>query len=359
MDNLDLDRAVSAGILRAEQADALRRFEEEQRGAPAATEEQFALVSGFADVMAAVGILLTAGTTSAMIAPAHPWAALVIPVAAWVAAGYFTNRRRMMLTSILLFVIFILPVALGAMTLTAGGSASMAVYRDMSGFALTATGALTAVGCFAWWRSFRLPLAVAAGSVAALNAALQLARWILPDLGDELALASVLLGGPVIFVVAMLWDMSDVRRETIRSNVAFWLHLVAGYLLVQGAMVMILGARTGQGVPGMVEPLGSIEGSGQALAVLATLFLFALVALAIDRRSLLTAGMFFFVKALANLLGDGQGPAVALLIAGLLLTVLAVRWVPLRRKLLHRLPDRLAAQLPRAQIEVFGPRPVR
>lgn len=362
MDNLDLDKAVSAGILRAEQADALRRFEEQERGATGATEEQFAFVSGFADVMAAVGLALTTGTAAAMIGSRAPSGLLVIPVAAWFAATFFTTRRRMMLTSIFLFIVFALSVAIGTLALVAGDSMSMlgSAMDRAARVGLVCSAAATAAASYAWWRQFRLPVAVAACALATLNAILNLARLFLPGISNELGVASILLGGPAIFVVAMLWDMSDVRRETIRSSVAFWLHLIAGYLLVQGAMALILGVQLGNASPGLLPPIGSIEGTGQAAAVLAVLFVFALVALVIDRRSLLTSGMIFFVPALSNLLGNGMsGIAPALFAAGLLLTILAVRWLPIRRKLLGYLPPALVAQLPRAQLEAWGPRPVR
>ena len=58
MEHFDLDGAVRAGVLRSDQADALRRFDESERHAPAATEERFGLVGGFADIMAAAGIAI-------------------------------------------------------------------------------------------------------------------------------------------------------------------------------------------------------------------------------------------------------------------------------------------------------------
>src|SRR5688500_14635835 len=98
MDRFDLDAAVRAGVIRSDHADALRRFDEKQRNAPAATEERFAFVSGFADVMAAVGILMVVGTLIAMIGSVQPAACVLIPAACWWAATYFTTRRRLMLS---------------------------------------------------------------------------------------------------------------------------------------------------------------------------------------------------------------------------------------------------------------------
>ena len=68
MEHIDLDAAVRAGVLRSDEADALRRFDEKQRHAPSATEERFAFISGFADIMAATGLILMAGTSMMMLA---------------------------------------------------------------------------------------------------------------------------------------------------------------------------------------------------------------------------------------------------------------------------------------------------
>src|SRR5437868_9999160 len=105
MEHFDLDAAVRAGVIRSDHADALRRFDEQLRHAPSATEERFALISGFADVMAAVGILMVTITLAIMIGSAFPYACAAFPLACWPAAKYFTEKRRMMLCSFIIFVV--------------------------------------------------------------------------------------------------------------------------------------------------------------------------------------------------------------------------------------------------------------
>src|SRR5947209_1983799 len=102
MEHFDLDGAVRAGVLRSDQADALRRFDESERHAPAATEERFGLVGGFADIMAAAGIAMLAWTGIIIQVIALP-VGLVLPFLYWWGATYFTEKRKMMLTSIVLF----------------------------------------------------------------------------------------------------------------------------------------------------------------------------------------------------------------------------------------------------------------
>ena len=361
MDNIDLNAAVSAGVLRSDQADALRRFDDTRHDAPGATEERFALVSGFADIMAAAGFAMVAWF--AVVAMAlFPPAAIAMPAACWWAARYFTGRRRMMLTSLVIFATFALSAAMGALAIALfvlGISPLKAAPGDIPHIWATMVASLTTLACWIYWRRFSLPLAFAAFAVAAINVAINLIRLLIPAmpaLGVDIVSG---LAGPLLFAWAMWWDVSDVRRETIRSDVAFWLHLAAGFQIAKSGMALILGPQTPQIGWSRLFFTVADPGAGQAAAVLLLFLLFAAVALIIDRRSLLTSGMGYAVPALAILVGGGAtlfGPA--LLVAGLCLIGLAVKWTRLRELLLAMLPRGLTAQLPRPQLKAFGPRPV-
>lgn len=363
MEHFDLDGAVRAGVIRSDQADALRRFDEKQRNAPGATEERFALISGFADVMAAVGILMVAGTLVGTIGSTFPPATAIIPFACWWAATYFTARRRLMLSSFVLFGTFALTVAMAALGITfiaLGLNPLTTSPHTAPTMTFVITSAVTSVASFAWWRRFQFAIAFAAWAVALVNIAINVCRLLLPDmpgLGVDLVEA---LCGPVLFVWAMWWDMSDVRRETVRSDVAFWLHIAAGFLIVKSAMTLVLGHEGSADGWGRMFKQIADPSQGQAAMVVSLFMVFALVALIIDRRSLLTSGMFYAVPATIALFG-GVGPGaigVAFLLCGVTLTFLAVRWTDIREQLLRLLPDRISAQLPRPQLKAVGPRPV-
>jgi hypothetical protein len=178
----------------------------------------------------------------------------------------------------------------------------------------------------------------------------------MPDWGVDLVSG---LAGPTLFAWAMWWDISDVRRETIRSDVAFWLHLAAGFTIVKSGMALLLGTQHASTGWGRLFFHVAAPTAGQAAAVLILFFAFVVVALIIDRRSLLTSGMFYAVPALVALVGGGALMfAPALFMAGISLIVLAVRWTPWRQALLGMLPQSLSAQLPRPQLDAVGPRPV-
>jgi hypothetical protein len=178
----------------------------------------------------------------------------------------------------------------------------------------------------------------------------------MPSLGVDLVTG---LSGPILLVWAMWWDISDVRRETVRSDVAFWLHICAGFSIVKTSMTLLLG--TNDNASGWWRAFSHPPSptAGDAVAVLALFAAFALVALVIDRRSLLTSGMFYAVPALGVLIGGGAIMfAPALFITGVSLIVLAVQWLPWRERLLRLLPLAVSAQLPRPQLKAIGPRPV-
>ena len=363
MEHFDLDAAVRAGVLRSDQADALRRFDEKQRHAPSATEERFAFVSGFADVMAAIGLVMVAVTLVVILGLAVPMLGFAFPPVAWVAARYFTETRRLMLCSVILFAVFAVSCAGAALAigLYVNGLGTNTPYNAIPPLVYVFTAAAATVACYAWWRRFQLPIAFAAFAVALVNIGVNAVRALfpeLPNLGVDLVGATC---GPVLFVWAMWWDMSDVRRETVRSDVAFWLHIAAGFQIVKGAMTLLLGTEGDAASWGRMFKQIADPTQGQAAAVLSLFLIFAAVALIIDRRSLLTSGMVYAVPAAIALLGGvGGGSAIALafLGCGLTLTYLAVRWTAIRERLLALLPDALVAQLPRPQLNAVGPRPV-
>jgi hypothetical protein len=366
MEHFDLDAAVRAGVIRSDQADDLRRFDERLRHAPGATEEKFAFISGFADVMAAIGIAMVTITLVTLVGSTFPYAAAAFPVACWVAARYFTEKRRLMLTSFVLFAVWAITCAGAALTigLLTTGFDPLHMYggAEAPAVAYVLTAAIATVACYAWWRRFQLPIAFASFAVALINVVVNAARALFPELpgfGVDLIAA---VTGPIMFVWAMWWDVSDVRRETIRSDVAFWMHIAAGFLIVKGAMTLVLGVEGDAASWGRMFQQIADPNHGQAITVLVLFLVFAAVALIIDRRSLLTSGMVYAVPAMIALFGGvgvgGSGIAAAFLVCGLTLTFLAVRWTAIREPLLKLLPDSVKAQLPRPQLKAVGPRPV-
>lgn len=353
---------MRAGILRSDQADALRRFDETLRAAPSATEERFALVSGFADIMAAIGIALVAWTGAIFQTIANPLLGLLLPIFYWCAAIYFTARRRMMLTSLVIFAGFALSTAmaaLGVALFVLGKSPVEASQADIANVWGAMVATVTTGACWLYWRRFTLPLAFCAFAVALVNVGLNMFRLFLPGMPDWGVDLVQGLTGPVLLAWAIWWDVTDVRRETIRSDVAFWLHVAAGFMVVRTAMTMLLGYQGNSTGWWRLFAHPADPTSADAVSVLLMFGIFAVISLIIDRRSLLVSGMMYAVPALAALIGGGAFMfAPALLTTGVCLIILAVQWSPWRERLLRLLPLKIATQLPRPQLKAVGPRPV-
>src|SRR5206468_927751 len=312
-------------------------------------------------IMAAAGIAMLAWTGIIIQVIALP-VGLVLPFLYWWGATYFTEKRKMMLTSIVLFAGFALSSALAAVLIALSilhVSPLKASLTDLVNGWAVMVATIAAGACWLYWRRFRLPVAYAAFAVAIVNIAVDLARLGFPNM-PSLAVDLVTgVDGPVLLAWAMWWDMSDVRRETERSDVAFWLHICAGFSIVKTSMTLILGTQNDATGWWRVFSHPAAPTAGDAAAVLGLFALFSVVALIIDRRSLLTSGMFYAVPALGALIGGGALMfAPALLVTGIGLVVLAVQWLPLRERLLRLLPLAMSAQLPRPQLKAVGPRPV-
>lgn len=369
-EDTDLDAAVKAGILTTDAANRLRNLTAVRRGASAADQESFDLAGGLADVMTSVALLLLVGCGAAIAALAvGPLVFPVLAVLAWGLAEHFTLRRRLMLTSHLLLALFV-----GFWTCTTFGLSLMLPGKDWSSAVdpastaavisplrglVTAAGA--ALGCAMFWLRFNLPIAYAAAVVAALNAVIHLLRIAVPEPADWAVSLVLLAGGLLTLALAVRWDMSDVRRETVRAKVGFWLHAAAGFQIAGASFRIIIGLRHDPDGWGRLYSTAIAEPTmGAAIFTLILAGVFCLFALAIDRRSILMSSLAFVLPALAQML-SGAGPAGWLLSAmgvGAVLLLLAAKWTQMRRVIVVRLPLLVQAQLPRTTLHSVGARPV-
>jgi MFS family permease len=357
----DLEAAVAAGALRPEAADALRTYVSGQRATPSVDEEHFRLLTGFNDIFVGVAaaLLLAAlawigGTMGPRLGSDGPGpvAGILVAVASWGLAEFFTRRRRMALPSILLLLAFILATVFAAATSLALVIGEPA-FRDNQSLALVVLGVGAAAGvAAAWfhWRRFRVPITIAAGAAALAGVVLALIGSAVgnsPILEDVL-LTGGLVAGVAVFLFAMWWDASDPRRETRRSDVAFWLHLLAAPLIVH-PIFALLGLTDG----GATTP--------EAMIVLLVYVLLGLTALAIDRRALLVSALAYVLYALSDLFerfgAVELNVALTALIIGSALLLLSAFWANARRLVVNPLPQGLRAKLPVLDRAALTPRP--
>ena len=333
----DLDAAVQAGVLDPKAAQAFRAFVAQDVHRPGgADEERFRLLTGFNDVFVSVALVLffmALGWLGYQLAPAVAAAGLALT--SWPLALLFTRRRRLALPSILLLFTFVGGVAWTLSALLPGGTSHGAL-RDLQ-TAVPCAGA--AVAAYVHWRVFRVPITVAAGTVALGGTIVTVLFSVVPALQQFWTL-SLLLLGLGLFATAMWWDLSDRSRITRRSDVAFWLHLSAAPAIVHPVFSLIR--------------LRPSEHDVLLIAgvILLIYVLLTLVALVIDRRALLVSALAYVVGAVSNLIQAAgtfeAGVPLAGLVIGSALLLLSAWWTAGRRRVVHALPGRWQAALPPA-----------
>ena len=345
----DLRQAVASGAISADAADALRESVKQTREAPATDEEHFRLISSFNDIFVTIAAVLLlvamAGIGDAVWSVndgPSPLAGLLVAGAAWGMAEYFTRQRRMALPSIVLLLAFVggvFATLIGLIFVTFGGD-NFGDNHVIPGLMIAGAALATAASAWIHWRRFMVPITVAAGAAAlAMTAIALVATGIGPDnLHENTILLLVFIAGLAIFGFAMRWDMSDRERQTRRSDVAFWLHLIAAPMIAHPIFALI-GVTDGDNI-----------GVSAAIAVLAVYIAFGLVALAIDRRALLVSALAYVLFALTFLF-DRFGAvelnvALTALVIGSALLTLSAFWTPIRRAVVQPLPQDIQSRLP-------------
>ena len=352
----DLEAAVADGALTAQQAATFRDFIAARRQMPVVDEEHFRLLTGFNDIfvgIAAVILLVAVGWIGQYIGPQieldgpSPTSGLLVAATAWGLAEFFTRQRRMALPSIILLLAFVGGVFMAvAFTSVIALRLEETENAQTSMFVLVGSAAVAAGAAWLHWRRFRVPITVAAGvgALVALALGLIASAFAGPDMTEAQLLtmrnameAGALVLGLGVFLFAMRWDSSDPRRETRRSDVAFWLHLLAAPLIVH-PIFSLLGLTHGAATP------------LEAAIVILVYVVLGLAALAIDRRALLVSALAYVLYAL-NSLFQTYGAvelsvALTALIIGSALLLLSAFWTSARRAVVRPLPDGLQARLP-------------
>lgn len=346
----DLEAAVAAGALSPEAASALRTYVASRSGGAAVDEEHFRLLTGFNDIFVgiAAAILLFAVAWIGNAVGPHidgdgptPFAGLFVAATAWGLAEFFTRKRRMALPSIILLLAFTGGVALTAFTtfVLAVGEASFENNERAIALVIAASAAVAAGATWLHWRRFRVPITVAVAALTVVGVAMALIASAVGDVPalENIMLVSALVLGLGVFLFAMWWDSSDRARETRRSDVAFWLHLLSAPLIVH-PIFSLLGLTDGDAT------------IGEALIVLGVYVLLGITALAIDRRALLVSALAYVLFALISLFREFGAVelniALAAFVIGSGLLLLSAFWHGVRRSVVRPLPPGLQARLP-------------
>ncbi|MCV2867266.1 hypothetical protein OEW28_01325 [Defluviimonas sp. WL0002] len=342
MDPADIRAAVKAGILTEAQAAELKALGDSRanyRAERTREDEPFEFFKGFAEIFVSVGLAILLGGIALLLGVIGGVGILIaIPAImaaiSWWMARFFTLRWRMNLPSMVL-----------ASAYSGGIYVSSLTFLGQSDLGLKAVAFLSATiaaGATAlWFRRFKLPFSMFILGSFALMATYALftrynpggsfddidgwARSFVPR--ANLTLASLVFG-VAAFAGAMFFDLKDPHRVGRHSATAFWLHLLAA-----GALVNAVAGN-----------IWAQAGGTNILPTVLVLAAFALVALVIDRRSFLTAGIIYIAAIIYwAVAGEGSASlkewALILILLGLFFTVLGTWWIPLRRRVMRALPD--------------------
>ncbi len=351
----ELDDAVASGVITAEAATALRTFIEGQRTTAIPDEEQFRLITGFNDIfvsIAAAILLFAVGWIGQAIGQASHFgidsqgpnflAPLFVAATAWGLALYFTAKRRMALPSILLLLAFVGGVFATSMfgLILAVGPDNVNGNDELGGILGAVSAAVTGVAAWLHWRHFHVPITIAAGAAAVAGIVVGLLIAALGPNADQarnIILGLVLFLGIGVFLFAMWWDSSDRARLTRRSDVAFWLHLLAAPMIVH-PIFTLLGLNSGH--------ISVAEG----LTVVALYIVLGITALAVDRRALLVSALAYVLYALNELFRQFGAVeinvALTALVIGSALLLLSAFWHQARAMIVRPLPQSLRDKLP-------------
>jgi hypothetical protein len=338
----DLDEAVARGIVDRPQAVkllALGQDRVERLRRAAGGDERFVFMRNFNELFVAIGCALVGMACFFGMALGYATIGPLVFIPGlgllWGLAELLTGRLRLTLPSIVIAVFLVVLAALAVNAIWLGALDPFRYGRmGLLGWpAINGAGAALAAASIFYWR-FRLPFALLL--IAAAATALQVS--VLNSMADApiFTRPAMLVAGMACFAAGMWYDLSDRQRLSRRADCAFWLHLIAGPLIVHSVVISLW-------------PAGPLSAS-TAVAILAMMALFALVALVVDRRALLVSSLAYIGMTMSwgfSALGSGtQSLLATFLLLGGGVIVLGIGWQSVRRLVLAWLPATMVTRLP-------------
>lgn len=265
-----LQEAAEKNIIQNEQVEPLYEFLQQEPAESIADnrEEPLKFIRNFGDVYISLGVilLLIAINLSGISGIGY-----LVPVAAFVLlAEWLVRKRRLVLPGmvILLSILFLMYKAL--------------IFESDSAFMGFTVLSVTS---FLFYFRYQMPF-----SLLPLASSL-LAMFIIILELDVFKTPIIFAGcGIIIFAVAMWFDSRDTKRISHLSDGAFWLHLLAAPLIVHGLMVTMLTSEQAW-----------VIAMNKEILILVFFAMFFLIALLVDRRSMLISTQLYIIYAIIAL----------------------------------------------------------
>ncbi len=345
-----INAAVEQNIINLSQADSLKLIQSNFTKAdniPNFDHEKFRFISGFGDIFVVIGIVLLFGSSGYLLFGLKPayMVCLILTLLAWGLAEVFTLKQKMAFPSIVLMLFFTIFVFLtSVMVLSSFGDKPLDsnvslfyFYAYKNNWQFTSACLITFLStCLHYWR-FKVPITVALGAAALASLVYSFFATIFPAFVNQFGSWLFLCAGLIIFISAMKFDSSDLKRETRKTDIAFWLHLLAAPLIVHSFINVVfvkLSAMSFQ----------------SAFGLLFIFLILAIFAVLIDRRAILVSGLTYAGIAFGSLFKDAFPSSaiipVTILVLGVFILTLSVGWNSLRGLFLCVLPESLKLKLP-------------
>lgn len=323
----DLEWAVKQKIFSSTSVVDFKTAIQARTPSVSADEEPFKLVSSFNDIFVVIASLLVLFSSKWILSSFNSSLAFgAFIVLAWYLSEVFVARKKMALPAIVLLLSFV------------GGS----FYLGLSFFTLESqssyfiASALAVLAAYLHWRKFRVPITIAAGA-AALILCIASSLLMVFDKNITLLMWSLCICGVFTFALAMYWDSSDLTRDSYRSDVAFWLHLLSAPLIIHPIFTQ----------------LGIFSGNESLIAmliVLALYFLMAIISISIDRRAFMVSALVYVIYTVSTFLNNYQLESISVAITGViiggLLLGLSIFWGKVRQQVIGLLPGSVRSYLP-------------
>lgn len=368
----DIEEAVAAGALTADQAASLRNHVAARTGVPTADGEYVRIMLGGSDLYvfySALILLFGLGWLGSKIhiteGVPSPFSALFVTVAAWGLSEIFARRRRQAMPGIGFAFCFVYGVFF-SLLLLAGTTFGPENLRDSTGNIVSAVCALlAAAAAFVHWKRFQEPVTVSLGvAMVCLAVVFLIGAAATGDSEGSITKIVMLILGLATLAYALMWEGKDTGRVTARADVGFWLHVNATWLVVIALFSLLH----------LENPMPS---AGMSILAIVLFFVLALVGLAVDRRNWALGGALLLGIGVYHLMtgdgssadstygADGYGGSYGggynpyggtagdnvmytLIIVGAVLVLLGMFWTPLRRTIAGALPAGLQARVPAA-----------
>jgi hypothetical protein len=287
-------------------------------------DEPLRLVTSYNDifVVIAAGLLIFGTVWFSATASLPEWlSALIVIATAWGLSEIFVRRRRMALPALCFAHLFVSSL----FYLNVDGTDSLPAESSVSWWTLIATCLCAGFGAAIYWWRFRVPAVITMG-IAGVVLAVWMHVSTLVNGATPWLLASTVVAGLAIFVWALRWDSQDLQRASIRSDIAFWLHLLAACMIA--------------------HPIFWVLSPDHPVAVIAVFLLLTAVSIAIDRRALIVSSLIYVLISL-NVAQVEASLAIVSIVVGSTLLVLSIFWRAARRAVLRCLPAGWQTRLPR------------